>query len=38
MFLMSETMPKTSLERLLRYSSTDLSWCEIVKPQFGLFN
>ena len=27
-FLMSETMPKTSLERLLRYSSTDLSWCE----------
>ena len=28
MFLMSETMPKISLERLLRYSSTDLSWCE----------
>lgn len=28
MFLMSETMPKTSLERLLRYSSTDLSWCQ----------
>ena len=27
-YLLSSTMPKTSLDKLLRYSKSDLDWCE----------